>query len=257
MSDSRFDAAARVLADARASHTPTTRVSESHALTSLDDAYAVQFAGLKAALASGRRLSGAKAGLTSAAMRAALKLSEPLHGHLLADTRYPPGRLPGERLLQPKVEAEIALVLAHDLDDQEPDMAALRAALAGAAPALEINDSAISSWQITLFDAVADNLSAGLYVLGERVTPLEELGELLTASLQRNGDTLLPPTPVTLAAVLETALWLARSRARAGYPLRAGDVLLTGALAPAATFGAGDRLALVVEGLGGLVSWLD
>ncbi|MBM7059276.1 fumarylacetoacetate hydrolase family protein [Pseudomonas sp. UL073] len=256
MTDTRFDAAARLLADARASRTPGPRVSESYTLASLDDAYAVQFAGLRAVLAAGRRLSGAKAGLTSTPMRAALKLSEPLHGHLLADTRCAPGPLPAERLLQPKVEAEIALVLARDLDG-EPDLEALRAALAGAAPALEINDSAIAGWQITLFDAVADNLSAGLYVLGEAVTPLEQLGDSLTVSLQRNDAALFPPAEVRLDAVLETALWLARSRARLGYPLRAGDVLLTGAVAPAISIAAGDRLTLEIAGLGGIVSWLD
>lgn len=84
--------------------------------------------------------------------------------------------VPSERLLQPKAEAEIAFVLAADLDDGPLDDAQVRAAVDYAVAALEIVDSRVSGWDITITDTVvADNASSGMFVLGSRRASLEEL----------------------------------------------------------------------------------
>lgn len=250
--DARLLDAANSLASARARRQPGPRVSETFALANLDEAYQVQAAGLQQALAQGRRLSGAKAGLTSAALRAALKVEEPLYGWLFADTACRAGEvIDWQRLLQPKVEIELALLLGADLPAGEISREQLLASIAGVLPALEINDSAISGWQLTLFDAVADNLSSGLYVLADQPVPLAQLdGQTLTGTLLSNGQPLRANVPIVLEDVLATALWLARKMAALGQPLRAGDVLLTGALAPIAAVAAGDQLRFQVAGLG-------
>lgn len=210
VSDTRLLDAASSLAIARAQRQPGPRVSESFALASLDEAYQVQAAGVQHALAQGRRLSGAKAGLTSAA--------------LLLSADLPTGEISREQLL---------------------------ASIAGVVPALEINDSAISGWQLTLIDAVADNLSSGLYVLGDQPVPLAQLdGQRLLGTLLCNGQPLRTEVAIVLEEVLTTALWLMRKMATLGQPLRAGDVLLTGALAPIAAVAAGDQLRFQVVGLG-------
>ncbi|MDG1580650.1 fumarylacetoacetate hydrolase family protein [Pseudomonas sp. GOM6] len=250
--DTRLLAAANALALARGQRQPEPRVSETFALASLDEAYAVQAASIQQALAQGRYLSGAKAGLTSAALRAALKVEEPLYGWLLADTACQSGAsIAWERLLQPKVEVELALLLARDLPSGEISLEQLLACVDGVVPALEINDSAISGWQLTLLDAVADNLSSGLYVLGEQVVPLAQLeGQALIGTLLCNGQPLRADVNIVLDDVLATALWLARKMAALGQPLRAGDVLLTGTQAPIADVARGDRLSFSVGGLG-------
>ena len=116
ITEPRLLGAAHCLATARLERHPVPRVSETFALANLDEAYAVQAAGMQQALAQGRRLCGAKAGLTSAALRAALKVDEPVYGRLFADTACLSGEaIAWERLLQPKVEIELALVLGHDL----------------------------------------------------------------------------------------------------------------------------------------------
>lgn len=155
-----------------------------------------------------------------------------------------------EQLLQPKVEIELALVLSADLPTGEISQAQLLASIAGVVPALEIKrDSAIAGWQLTLIDAVADNLSSGLYVLGDQVMPLAQLdGQTLTGTLLSNGQPLRAEVPIVLDDVLATALWLARKMAALGQPLRAGDVLLTGAQAPIADVASGDRLCFQVTG---------
>ena len=252
ISDTRLLDAANALASARSQRQPGPRVSESFALANLDEAYAVQAAGIQQALAQGRRLSGAKAGLTSAALRAALKVEEPLYGWLLADTICQSGAsIAWERLLQPKVEIELALLLSADLPAGEISQEQLLASIAGVVPALEINDSAIEGWQLTLLDAVADNISSGLYVLGEQVVPLAQLeGQTLSGDLLRNDEAVHAGIPLALADCLATALWLARKCASLGQPLRAGDVLLTGAQAPMLEVARGDRLSFSVGGLG-------
>lgn len=252
VSDMRLLDAATALATARSQRQPGPRVSEAFALANLNEACAVQAAGIQQALAQGRCLSGAKAGLTSAALRAALKVEEPLYGWLLADTACQSGAsIAWERLLQPRVEVELALLLERDLPSGEITQEQLLACLAGVVPALEINDSAIAGWQLTLLDAVADNLSSGLYVLGEPAVPLAQLqGQALSATLLCNGQPLRADVTIVLEEVLATALWLARKMAALGRPLRAGDVLLTGAQAPIADVARGDRLSLQVTGLG-------
>lgn len=251
-SDARLLDAANSLANARAQRQPGPRVSETFNLASLDEAYQVQAAGVQHALTQGRCLSGAKAGLTSATLRAALKVEEPLYGWLLADTACRSGEvIAWERLLQPKVEIEIALLLSADLPAGEISREQLLASIAGVVPALEINDSAISGWQLTLLDAVADNLSSGFYVLGDQPLPLAQLdGQTLTGTLLSNGQPLRANVPIVLDDVLTTALWLVRKMATLGQPLRAGDVLLTGTLAPIANVAAGDQLRFQVTGLG-------
>lgn len=250
--DARLLDAANSLANARARRQPGPRVSERFALASLAEAYQVQAAGVHLALAQGRRLSGAKAGLTAAALRAALKVEEPLYGWLLADTACGSGEvIAWERLLQPKVEIELALLLSADLPAGEIGREHLLASIAGVLPALEINDSAIAGWQLSLLDAVADNLSSGLYVLGDRPVPLAQLeGRTLAATLQCNGQPLRTDVAIVLDDVLATALWLVRKTAALGQPLRAGDVLLTGTQAPIAEVARGDRLCFQVAGLG-------
>lgn len=248
MSTDKLHAAARALADARASRAPII----APALAGLDDAYRVQALGIDLALAGGERLAGAKAGLISPAMQAALKVGEPVHGRLLASLRCQSGaRIARERLLQPRIEAEIALLVGRDLPAAEPDLATLRTCIEGAVPAIEINDTAVANWQIGLLDSVADNLCAGLYLTGDQPVALERLEDaVLAVHLQRNGAAAFPPPRTTLSAMLDIGLWLARRMARLDAPLKAGDVLLCGALAPMSQVVPGDVFELEIVGLG-------
>ncbi len=48
----------------------------------------------------------------------------------------------------------------------------------------------------------------------------------------------------------EAVAWLANTLGAYGLPLRRGDLILSGALAPLLPVTAGDRFALTIEGLG-------
>lgn len=247
-------AAAQALVETRAQRTTTSGFIERFALQNLEQAYQVQNSGFELAQQAGQHPCGAKAGLTSPAIQAALGLKEPLSGRLLAELRCAAGsEVPMQRLQQPRIEAEIALQIDRDLPLHAPDMDEFRACVAGAVPALEFNDTAISEWKVGLLDSVADNLCAGLYMAGSQPVPLEQLaGVELVAQLKRNGHEQFNEVRGDLTTVLQVGLWLAQRMASLGQPLKAGDLLLCGALAPMGEVAAGDRFELHIEGLGQL-----
>eukprot|EP00456_Euglypha_rotunda_P021951 TRINITY_DN18682_c0_g1_i7.p2 TRINITY_DN18682_c0_g1~~TRINITY_DN18682_c0_g1_i7.p2 ORF type:complete len:164 (+),score=55.15 TRINITY_DN18682_c0_g1_i7:172-663(+) len=157
---SMVERAAAELRLAREQRRTVPRISESFGIQGLKAAYEVADINTKAALASGRRVVGKKAGLTSKAVQQQLGVDQPDYGVLFADMEYLDGdEIPGERLIQPKVEAEIAFVVGKDLNEENLTWSRFLCALEYALPAIEIVDSAIDDWKITLVDTVADNAS--------------------------------------------------------------------------------------------------
>jgi 2-keto-4-pentenoate hydratase len=219
----------------------------------LETAYAVQQLNVRRALDAGRRIVGRKIGLTSPAVQRQLGVDQPDFGALFADMAVPQGgEVPAGRLLQPKVEAEVALVLARDLPHRECTVVDVLRAVDFALPALEIVDSRIANWDISLVDTVADNASSGLYVLGGTPVPLTGL-DLRSASMTmtRGGETVSEGTGADcLGSPLNAAVWLAQALAERGEPLRAGDLVLTGALGPMVPAAPGDVFDAHIAGLG-------
>lgn len=219
----------------------------------LSAAYRVQEINTRFWLAQGRRLIGRKIGLTSEAVQRQLGVDSPDAGMLFDDMRLPDGgRAPIGRLLQPRIEAEVALCLRHDLQDPEMAEADLVAAVEWLAPALEIVDSRVRDWRISVVDTVADNASSGLFVLGEaRGAPAHVDVVGCRMELHANGE--LASTGVgsaCLGSPYRAAAWLARTMARIGWPLRAGDIVLTGALGPMVAVAADVAYEARIDGLG-------
>lgn len=216
-------------------------------------AYAVQAVNTRFWTAQGRRIVGRKVGLTSRAVQAQLGVEQPDFGVLFDDMQLPDGGvLDPARTLQPKAEAEVALVLAHDLPGSQASAADVAAATRHAVAAIEIVDSRIRDWQISFADTVSDNGSSAFFVLGREPRPLDGL-DLYSCGmvLEVNGR----PASVGAGAAclghpLEAAAWLARTLAAAGDPLRAGDIVLTGALGPMVALTPGDAIVARVGGLG-------
>lgn len=216
-------------------------------------AYAVQRLNTRHWLDAGRRLVGRKVGLTARAVQAQLGVDQPDFGALFADMEIADGgTLDPARVLQPKAEAEVAIVLASDLHDPDTTLADVASATAYAVAAIEIVDSRIADWAITFADTVADNGSSAFFVLGRDKRPLAGL-DLYTCgmALEVNGSLVsLGAGAACLGHPLEAAAWLARTLAVQGDPLRAGDIVLTGALGPMVAVKPGDHVIARIGGVG-------
>lgn len=245
--------AAEALAQARASRRAIPPVSQTYGITGLDAAYTVAEFNTRMRLESGRRIVGLKVGLTSKAVQQQLGVDQPDFGILLDDMEYLNGaEVPMARLVQPKLEAEVAFVVGRDVEGAAPTYAEFLACVSHALPAIEIVDSAIADWKITLVDTVADNASSGLYVLGDQ--PIE-VGQLslgaIGMEMKKNGQTVsIGSGAACLGHPLRAAYWLARTMAARGHGLKRGQVILSGALGPMQPVAAGDLVTASIGALG-------
>lgn len=219
----------------------------------IDAAYQMQKAQTMHWLAEGRRLIGAKIGLTNPVVQRALGVYQPDFGVLLADMAVPDGdQVDVTRLIQPRVETEIAFVLGDDLPYEQATSVDVMRATEYLLPAIEIVDSRIENWDISIVDTVADNASSGLFVLGTSPQALSKVDlRLCGAVLEHAG------VPVSVGAgaaclgnPLNAVVWLASTMARNGTPLREGDVVLSGALGPMVPVTPGATYEARVSGLG-------
>ncbi len=216
-------------------------------------AYAIQSINTNYWVGKGRRIVGRKIGLTAKAVQAQLGVDQPDFGVLFDDMAIASGGvLKASQVLQAKAEAEVALVLAHDLNTPGATAQDVLDAAGYACAAIEIVDSRIADWKITFADTVADNGSSAFFVLGDRKVPLDGL-DLYTCGmvLEVNGKIVsIGAGAACLGHPLEAAAWLARRLSGLGEGLRAGDVILTGALGPMVAIEPGDRIKAKIGGLG-------
>lgn len=213
-------------------------------------AYDVQRMVTQRRLADGARLIGRKIGLTSEAIQSQVGVDQPDFGVLLDTMRYGDDKsIPTGLLIQPRVEAEIAFVLARDITDLDHDV---RNMVALAFPAIEVVDSRISDWRISITDTVADNASSGVFVLGAHGSTLEEVRPSDVVMTMRRNDEVVSRGDgrACLGDPLNALSWLARTAIRFGEPLHAGDVVLSGALGPMVAARPGDVFTAEIAPLG-------
>jgi 2-keto-4-pentenoate hydratase len=253
MADKAIEAAAAAIRKAADTGTACPPVRDSLPANDVNAAYAVQKINTDKWLAEGRRLTGRKIGLTAKAVQKQLGVDQPDYGMLFADMCYVDGEeMPAARLMQPRVEAEVALVLEKDLTSSQLTLPDIIQAAAYALPAIEVVGSRIAKWDIKIVDTIADNASSGLFVLGTRPVKLADVDlRMCGMVMECKGDQVSVGAGVAcLGNPLTAALWLARKMTEVGQPLRAGDVIMTGALGPMAPVTPGDVVEARISGLG-------
>ena len=263
-----------MLVTARASGQPCPPIRGLLPPDDVDAAYAVQSSWVADQIAAGARVVGRKIGLTNPVVQAQFGVDRPDFGVLFESMACAPGTpIDGARTLQPKIEAEIAFVLAEDLTSTMIGPAEVAAATAYVVAALEIVDSRIAGWDIGIVDTIADNGSSGLFVLGDR---RQELGRLDLAecamTLRRvasggahgsgvgggsdgdggsGGEVVSTGTGASiLGHPLAAVAWLAAAVRDHGRPLRAGEVVLSGSLGPMVPVAPGDAFVADITGVG-------
>ncbi|MFI5735114.1 2-keto-4-pentenoate hydratase [Kribbella sp. NPDC051587] len=218
-----------------------------------DDAYAVQLELVRAWVAEGRVVVGHKIGLTSRAMREQMGVDEPDYGHLFADmvaaghTIYSVGSF-----INPRVEPEIGIILGSTLEGPGVTYQTARAAIESVVASLEVVDSRISDWRIKLEDTVGDNGSAARVVLGRNRFPAESLDlESLSVRMQKNEEEpLVGVGRDVLGSPVEALAWLANTLGARGVHLKAGSLIIPGAMTASVAVSAGDRVTATFDELG-------
>lgn len=220
--------------------------------TDIPSAYAVQHLLTEDSLARGRQIVGYKIGLTSPAVQRQLGVDQPDSGVLFADMRVASGATVATgTLLQPKVEAEIAFILAEDLGGDLSE-SQIRAAAGIAVPAIEIVDSRVRDWAISIVDTIADNGSSAMFVLGSEVAAAANLDFASRTMQLTQDDTVVSSGRGSdcLGSPLNALRWLARTARDNGSPLRAGHIVLSGALGPMVPVRPGSSYIADIVGIG-------
>jgi len=205
-------------------------------------------------LAKGERVIGKKIGVTSKPVMNLLGVHQPDFGYLLDGMVYNEGEsIEMSSLIQPKAEGEIAFLLKKDLQGPGVTAADVLAATEGVMACFEIVDSRITDWKIKIQDTVADNASCGVFVLGEQLVDISniDLG-LCGMVLEKNGEIVVTGAgAATMGHPVNAMVWLANTLGKLGIALKAGDIVLSGAMGAMVPVVKGDNLRMTIGGIGG------
>lgn len=219
----------------------------------INDAYRIQLENIRKKVAQGEKVIGMKVGLTSKAMQTLLKVDEPDYGHLTDKMMVLEGAVcPMAELIQPKVEGELAFCLKKPLRGPGVTIADVYNATDWVVPAIEIVDSRIKDWKITLADTIADNGSSARFVLGGRMTPIGKVDMRLTGmTLEKNGELVNSGTCAEVWGNPAAAVaWLANKLAEFDIELKEGNIVLAGAVTAAIPAAQGDSFTVAFHGMG-------
>ena len=256
MHDKHFiEAQGRRLYEALRSARTLAPLTDSHPAMTVEDAYHISLHMLRLREAAGERVIGKKIGVTSKPVQDMLNVHQPDFGFLTDRMEYEEGAtvsIKAAGLIQPRAEGEIAFMLKKDLQGPGVSKEDVLDATAWVAPCFEIVDSRIQDWKIKIQDTVADNASCGVFVIGRLHTDPASL-DLAEAAMQmhRNGQ----PAGAGLGSAVqghpaEAVAWLANTLGAFGIPFKAGELILSGSLAPLVPAAAGDHFEMVIAGMG-------
>lgn len=241
------------LAQAERSRVPISPLTAAQPGIDVVDAYEIQLINIRQRIAEGARVVGHKVGLSSEAMQQMMGVDEPDYGHLLNEMQvFEDKPVKAANYLYPRIEVEVAFILAADLPGADCTEEDVLAATEAFAPAIELIDSRISDWKIKLCDTIADNASSAGFVLGkQRVKPGDIDIKNIDAALTKNGEVVAQGrSDAVLGNPVTAVAWLARKVESFGVRLKAGDIVLPGTATRAIDVHAGDDCVAEFTGLG-------
>lgn len=253
MTKNTINRLAKQLQEAYATRTACSPLRDEIGVEDLASAYAIQEINNNLLIENGARVVGRKIGLTSKTVQTQLGVNQPDFGVLL-DTMEVLNNdsISMTELMQPKVEAEIAFVLGKDLPAYELTVHELISSIDYALAAIEIVGSRIENWNIKITDTIADNASSSHFVVGHQPVKLANL-DLVNCKMQMTKNKEFVSEGIgssCLGSPINATLWLVNKMAKLGTPLKAGEIIFSGALGPMVNVVAGDRFEASFSGLG-------
>ena len=241
------------LFEALRANTVIDPISDKYPEMTIEHAYQVQKRMTDRRVADGETIVGKKIGVTSRAVMNMLGVYQPDFGYMTDRMIVNEGEtIAMSRMIQPKAEGEIAFLLKKDLMGPGLTNADILAATEAVIPCFEIVDSRIRDWKIKIQDTVADNASCGLFVLGDNAVSPRKV-DLSTCGmvLEKNGEIIATGSgAAAMGSPVNAITWLANTLGRLGVPLKAGEVVLSGALAAMFPCAAGDNFRVSIGGIG-------
>jgi 2-keto-4-pentenoate hydratase len=248
LSPTTLHAMADVLMLAEIGREPIVPLSAAYPDLTVAEAYEIQAINARSRAQSATSpapIVGHKIGLTSKAMQEMLGVDEPDYGCLYADRVHDSGvAIPAADLIAPRVEPEIAFVLAKPLAGPAVTTQEVLAATAYVVPSIEVIDSRIADWRITLVDTIADNASCARVVLGTTRTAVSDVAlAAADVELRVNGEAVeYGAGAAVLGHPAKAVAWLANALSGHGVSLQAGHVVMPGSLTAAVPLTAGDHV---------------
>jgi 2-keto-4-pentenoate hydratase len=243
---SLVESIANELIDAENNQISVAPLTQRYSNLQVSDAYQVQIHVVNKRITEGHQVIGKKVGLTSTAMQQMLGVDEPDYGHLLEYMKISNGETVNiSDFISPKVEAEIGFILDKDLVGPNVNYLDVLMSVKYVVPAIEIIDSRISDWKIKLIDTVADNGSSARVVVGNKLSTIEGL-DLRTQGMVLYKNKKLAATGAGTAALghpAQAVAWLANKLHEFGIHLKAGELILPGALSGAISVKEGDQIS--------------
>ncbi|OLT42358.1 2-keto-4-pentenoate hydratase [Saccharomonospora sp. CUA-673] len=243
---------AKRLQQAYETRTPVDPLIADHPDLTIVDAYRIQQEQVDGWVAAGEIVKGHKVGLSSPAMQQQMGVNQPDFGHLTSGMFHLEHRPITTSFLQPRIEPEVAFVLGKQLTGPGVTVADAARAVEFVLPALEIVDSRIRDWRISIADTVADNASSGGVVLGTKPSLLSSLDlRAMGCTLYRSGALLATGTgSAVLGSPLNALVWLANTIGPLGLSLEPGHVVLPGTMTQAFPVAQGETITAQLDGLG-------
>lgn len=253
--DTAIEAAAARLRKAQETRTPCQPVRDLIPADDLETAYAVQQYNIDHDCQQGRRLVGSKIALSAKAIQQKLKISHPAYGRLFADMCLAEGvEIDFSALIQPRIETEVALVIAKTLNHERHTIVDVINAIAYAIPAFEIVGCRIADWNVSAADFIADNSASSHVVLGSRPRTLAEF-DIVRCQMRttRRGEVISSGSGTACYGnPLHALIWLADALVKVDQPLQPGDLVMSGSLGPMVPIAEGDLIEAHIDGLGSI-----
>ena len=244
---------AKRLIEAAENRVATTALTDSDPNLNVASAYDIQAEVVQARLDRGHVVVGAKLGLTSVAKQKQMNVSEPLYGWLTSDMQIDTeASLRCNDFIQPRCEPEIAFLLGSDLSGAHISAVHVLAATQYIFAAVDVLDSRFAGYSFTLPDVAADNSSSAGFSLGGTAINPEGLNlRTLGCAFEKNGQLIATASgAAVLGHPAASVAWLVRKLATRGEGLKAGHIILSGAITEAVAVEPGDCITARFDQLG-------
>lgn len=237
LNDADIKVAAQCLFEAEKTGVQIPLLSDTYPAMNMDDAYIIQAALVRMKCNAGDKIIGWKIGLTSKAMQQALSIDTPDSGVLLQSMMFGNGaNIPAKRFIQPRIEAEIALVTKAPLSGLGLTGAEILAATDYIMPALEILDTRIVRKDLktgrvrSVLDTISDNAANAGIVCGAPVRDIYKVDlRWVGVIVSRNSE--VEETGLGAGVLndpLKSISWLVERLSHYGERIEAGQIILSG-----------------------------